>query len=157
MNEGQGITGKSGHEPPRAARTNLFIAAVLEIGSASLPVTARNLSESGALIEGQALPPAGSAIRLVRGSLAAAGSMAWVHDRRGGLKLTDPIPIALWMAKPGNVGQADIDAAVRRIKAGQAVAAPAVSPAAVPSLADSLRELEQLLAAVSRSYSLGLL
>jgi len=144
------MTGAAGQEPPRAARTNLFIAAVLEIGTASLPVTVRNLSESGALIEGAALPPEGTHVRLVRGSLAAAGKVAWLRERRCGLRLTDPVPIALWMAKPGNVGQAEIDAAVRQIKAGKPLAEPpAAEPTAAPDLVATISELEAQLAAVS--------
>ena len=155
MGDERGIGGEQGaaHEPARAARTNLFIAAVLEWGGGSAPVTVRNLSETGALIEGAVLPLAGIDVRLVRGSLVAAGTVAWAKDRRCGLTLSDPVPVALWMAKPGNVGQAEIDAAVRRIKAGQAIAA--LPPTAAPDqdLAASIRALEAQLDAVSEELA----
>jgi len=143
-------------DPLREPRTNMFIAALLEWGAGSASVTVRNLSESGALVEGAAMPPTGAEVRLVRGSLSAAGTVAWVTERRCGLRLEGPVPVALWMAKPGNVGQAEIDAAVRRIKAGQAAATPlpnfavpGSSLASEPDLAASIRALEAQLAAVS--------
>ena len=142
-------------DPLREPRTNMFIAALLEWGAGSASVTVRNLSESGALVEGAAMPPTDAEVRLVRGSLSAAGTVAWVTERRCGLRLEGPVPVALWMAKPGNVGQAEIDAAVRRIKAGQAVTplpnvtVPGSLLASEPDLTASIRALEAQLAAVS--------
>ncbi|HEX9947586.1 MAG TPA: hypothetical protein VGA98_08605, partial [Allosphingosinicella sp.] len=50
-----------------APRTNLLLAATAEVGGRSLPVRIRNLSETGALIEGAGLPDAGMSLVLARG------------------------------------------------------------------------------------------
>ncbi|MEO5640860.1 MAG: hypothetical protein ABIQ98_03730 [Sphingomicrobium sp.] len=165
-----GAAGANGPDELREARTNLFIAAVLQWSGGSSAVTVRNLSASGALVEAGSLPPAGSVVRLVRGTLAASGTVAWSEARRCGIRLDGTVVIALWMAKPCNLRQAEIDEAVRRIKAGGslsgggAAVAPAVAvapagAAAAPgsdqrsapdaSLADRVRALEALLVAVS--------
>jgi hypothetical protein len=141
---------QAGRDDPRDPRTNLFIAAVLEADGASLPVTVRNLSDYGALVEGPALPALGTAVRLLRGSLHAAGTVAWSSGRRCGLRLTDPVPVALWMAKPGNVAQAEIDAAVRALRAGRAAPSPPeADTVAAPELSVKIRDLEALLDTVS--------
>lgn len=154
MDDGQAIaSGEVGRaEPHRDPRTKMFIAALLEWDAGSTPVTVRNLSEHGALVEGAGLPPTGAAVRLVRGTLSAAGVVAWASARRCGLRVSELIAVAPWMAKPVNVAQAEIDAAVRRIKAGQLMppgAALAPLPAGEPDLAASIRALEAQLATVS--------
>ncbi|GAC1582018.1 MAG: hypothetical protein NVS3B5_16290 [Sphingomicrobium sp.] len=75
--------------PERAARTNLFIATVLEWDGSSAPVTLRNLSETGALIEDAVMPPgrwnraagAGKAGRCGEGGMAQ-GSSLWSDTGR---------------------------------------------------------------------------
>ncbi|MEO6248672.1 MAG: hypothetical protein ABIO85_08865 [Sphingomicrobium sp.] len=141
----------AGPEPVRARRTNLFISAVLHVGATTIPVTIRNLSAHGALVEGTTLPPVGTEVRLVRGSLGSVGAAMWVSERRCGLSLEGPIAAEQWLAKPGNLGQAEIDAAVQRIKAGQV---PVPTTLAIALLGDSdlpasVRTLEAQLAAVS--------
>lgn len=154
MDEGQAIAGglANGQQPLRAVRTNLFITAVLEWSGTSAPVTLRNLSNSGVLVEGALLPPAGARIELVRGSLSSSGSVAWVRERRCGLALDDEIVPALWMARPRNPRQAEIDLAVQRIKVGKIIAPPAPAPAS-DDLASALRVMEEQLAAVSQILS----
>ena len=147
----------------REARTNMFITALLEWNGGSSPVTVRNLSASGALVEAGSLPPIplaeGSTVRLVRGGLAASGTAVWCDGRRCGIRLDGTVAVALWMAKPGNVTQAEIDEAVRQFKAGGAVPLGGAALASAPtteqvsarqtSLAERVRELEALLLAVS--------
>ena len=63
-------------------RSNVFLTATLVMASGSVAVRVRNISARGALIDGAALPPEGTAIELRRGSLAAAGDIDDV-DLRG--------------------------------------------------------------------------
>lgn len=154
MDNGQAIAiGEAGRaEPQREPRTNMFIAALLEWDAGSTPVTVRNLSDHGAMAEGAGLPPTGTTVRLVRGTLSAVGVVAWASERRCGLRIQELVAVAKWLAKPVNAAQAEIDAAVRRIKAGQSMPPASViasSPASEPDLAASIRALEAQLAAVS--------
>lgn len=158
MDNGQAIaSGEAGRaESQREPRTNMFIAALLEWDAGSTPVTVRNLSEHGALVEGAGLPPTGTTVRLVRGALSAAGAVAWANERRCGLRLEGLVAVAPWMAKPGNARQTEIDAAVRRIRAGHIMppgAALASSPVSEPDFAVSIRALEAQLAAVSDEFA----
>lgn len=155
MGDEQGETGaglgganRARSEAPRLPRTNMFIAAVIEFGGCSLPVTIRNLSVDGALVEGPGLPNAGTSVRLVRGSLSAAADVVWGGGQRCGLRLRNPVTVAHWMARPGTVRQVEVDLAVRRLKDGHL---PPASPAAgpTPSLEASIQELEAQLAAIS--------
>lgn len=82
-----------------------------------MPVRIRNISPSGALIQGDELPPAGTGIRLIRGSLVAAGDVRWVRAGKAGLSFTDGIRVTEWLAscaqKTHQHGVDEIVAAVR--------------------------------------------
>jgi hypothetical protein len=69
----------------RSRRSNLWMAASLEHAGGMTPVTLRNLSAEGALVEGdQGLAP-GSEIVFHKKGLAVAGRVAWVDGRRAGI------------------------------------------------------------------------
>lgn len=57
-------------------RTHLFVVAMLSAGTAMTPVHIRNLSTSGALIEGSALSAVGAAVTIRRASLSVQGVLA---------------------------------------------------------------------------------
>ena len=59
--------GSDPEEAVRTPRTNMFIAAVVEWSGATHPVTIRNLSLDGALIEGATMPPVGTVRNFVCG------------------------------------------------------------------------------------------
>ena len=50
----------------REPRTNMFVMATIYADTGSAPVKVRNLSSTGALIEGEVLPPLGATVRLRR-------------------------------------------------------------------------------------------
>lgn len=138
--------GSDPEEAVRTPRTNMFIAAVVEWSGATHPVTIRNLSLDGALIEGATMPPVETTVRLVRGALSASGTVAWASERRCGLRLDSGIAVALWMAKPGNLRQVEIDLAIRQIKAGAPIAFPAQLVAfPAPPVADPVATAPALL------------
>lgn len=99
-------------------RTNLFLAAALHAPRYSAPVRVRNMSATGALVEAAAVPDAGTEIRLVRGSLAIPGEVAWSAAGRCGLHFSSLVSVHEWMVPPANREQQRVDDAVRLFKAG---------------------------------------
>ncbi len=79
-----------------APRTNLLLAATAEVGGRSLPIRIRNLSETGALIEGAGLPEAGMPLILMRGDLQVAATVAWAAGSRRGVRFGGPTPVTEW-------------------------------------------------------------
>jgi hypothetical protein len=63
----------------------VFLKASIEVDGIPVPVTLRNLSEQGALVEGDCLPAEGSSTRFHRNDLRVPGRVAWVHGRMAGL------------------------------------------------------------------------
>lgn len=79
-----------------APRTNLLLAATAEVGGRSLPVRIRNLSETGAMVEGAGLPDAGMPLILMRGDLQVAATVAWAAGGRRGVRFGGPTPVNEW-------------------------------------------------------------
>jgi len=92
-----------------AGRANVFLAAILEDGVSPIAVRIRTLSVSGALVEGPCLPPVGTPVRLVRGSLQAAGRLAWYNAGQAGLNFERPVQVDLWVKRVGHGGQQRVD------------------------------------------------
>ena len=139
----------------RDPRTNMFMAAVLHWAGRSAPVTLRNLSPTGALVEGAVLPMAGELIHLVRGTLCADGNVAWSVGRRCGVRLGHLIDVAKWMAPPGKSQPTPIGLTA---EAGRHLAIPPPVPSPMsrsiePSPARLLRDLERLLLDVSNDLA----
>jgi hypothetical protein len=84
-----------------AERSNMFVVATLSCAAGSTPVRVRNLSPSGALVEGSVLPLAGARMRLSRGNLHSAGEVVWSADGRAGLRFSGAISVADWMPGGG--------------------------------------------------------
>ncbi|MGA9583183.1 MAG: PilZ domain-containing protein [Allosphingosinicella sp.] len=145
-----------------APRTNLLLAATAEVGGRSLPIRIRNLSETGAMIEGAGLPEAGTALILMRGDLQVAATVAWAAGSRRGVRFGGPTPVNEWTGgKPraidctGLRDQRRVDAIQAEARAqpvtGRALRsneAPATSPASQDldaRLADELGYVQRLL------------
>jgi hypothetical protein len=77
----------------------LFVAATLYSATTSVPVCIRNLSPSGALIECKASPEPGTKAVLRRGSLEAAGRIAWSFDGKAGVAFDTDVDVADWMPR----------------------------------------------------------
>ena len=69
----------------RSRRSPVFLKASIEADGIPVPVTLRNLSEEGALVEGECLPPEGAIIRFQRDKLRVKARVAWVHDPFAGI------------------------------------------------------------------------
>src|SRR5688500_13547509 len=87
------------------ARKNLFVAATLHTNGDAYPVTIRDLSTSGAQIEGSQRPEVGAEVTLSRGFLTVRGHVTWGKNRRCGLCFASPILVQDWMASPVNPQQ----------------------------------------------------
>jgi len=112
-------------------RSNIFVVAALAFDSGSGPVRIRNMSRSGALIEGAMIPANGSTVRLSRGSLSVSGEIVWRHESRAGMHFDSAVTVAAWL--PGGksaAGQQRVDEIVYSYKAEVGALHPApVAPA----------------------------
>jgi hypothetical protein len=96
------IEPEAGHADRAAPRTNLLLAATAEVGGRSLPVRIRNLSETGAMVDGAGLPEAGMTLILMRGDLQVVATVAWAAGARRGVRFAGPTPVHEWTGgKPG--------------------------------------------------------
>lgn len=75
----------------RSRRSPVLLAASIEVGGTSLKVKLRNLSEEGALIEGERLPEEGSAACFHRNDLRLKGRVVWVHGKYAGFAFDQPL------------------------------------------------------------------
>jgi PilZ domain len=145
MGEMAAIEPEKGAEDRAAPRTNLLLAATAEVGGRLLPVRIRNLSETGAMIEGAGLPDASMKLVLSRGDLHVSAVVAWAAGARRGVRFDGPTPVEEWT---GGVKPRPLDCTglrdQRRVDAMQAEAradvasGPALRSAAEPAPAAAL-------------------
>src|SRR5512141_1164325 len=72
-------------DPRRSPRSKVFLAATLECGDRILPVTLRDLSEYGALIETEGGLTAECEVWFHRNDLREHGHVAWVEGKHAGI------------------------------------------------------------------------
>ena len=147
---------------PRAPRKNLLLSATIEAGSLKAPVRIRNLSESGAMIEGAALPDVGSTLILRRSEVEIGAVVIWQTLGRCGIEFDGAASIEEWVGgvrqarRPGSGGQARVDAIQAAIRSGDPLPAEAtptqhepIGPASLDSrIAEELAYVKRLLDAV---------
>lgn len=75
----------------RSRRSPVLLAATVDVGGKSVGVKLRNLSEEGALIEGEGLPVEGSSTFFERNDLRVQGRVAWVQGRYAGIAFDQPL------------------------------------------------------------------
>ena len=76
----------------------LLVARLITTTSCERIVKLRNISATGAMIEGARIPPAGTDILLRRGSLELIATIIWCRDGQAGLEFDEPLTQAeLWM------------------------------------------------------------
>ncbi|WP_199857352.1 PilZ domain-containing protein [Sphingomonas sp. EC-HK361] len=143
----------------RAPRTNLFLSASIEADDASAPVRIRNLSETGAMIEGPAFPAIGSTLKLHRMEVDVDARLVWQAGPRAGIHFAGTITVAEWVsgkrAASGPLfGQTRVDAIQATIRTGTAPLVaphPEPVPGAVAAIPDLERHLAEEIALVRRS------
>lgn len=153
MAEMSEIKAEGSAEDRASPRTNLLLAATVEVGGRILPVRIRNLSETGAMLEGAGLPDAGMKLVVARGDLHVAAVVAWAAGARRGVRFDGPTPVHEWTggAKPrpidctGLRDQRRVDAiqAEARTDAAsgrelRAAEPPPAAPTAIPDLDSKL-------------------
>jgi hypothetical protein len=106
------------------------------------------MSRHGALLDGGSLPPAGAGVRLVRGTLSAAGQIAWQRGSQAGLRFAGEIDVGAWVRRDGHAGQQQVDDAIAALRRNQA---PPANVEAVPSLALLSEELQKICERLSNS------
>lgn len=75
----------SAEDPRRSPRAKVFLAAALECDSGTIPVTLRDLSETGALVEGANPLSEDLEVWLCRNELRVHGHVAWTRDKFAGI------------------------------------------------------------------------
>lgn len=118
------------HDGRREPRKSMFVMATIYAAAGSAPVKVRDLSSRGALIEGAVIPPAGTRVRLCRGSLSIGSEVVWANEGRAGLLFDSRVSVADWLPSVRALAaQQRVDEVVQQTKASQTVHA---APAAVP-------------------------
>lgn len=123
----------------RAPRTNLLLAAMIEAGTLKSAVRIRNLSESGALLEGGAFPHAGEKLTLRRTDLEIGATVVWRTASRCGVKFDGRISVGEWVS--GTVGGAASTRSQARVDNIQAAVRTGLLPAHIARPASSPEEL----------------
>jgi hypothetical protein len=75
----------------RGRRSPVFLTAQLEGANGTIAVKLRNLSEEGALIEGEELPGEGTIVFFIRNQLRLRCRVAWVEARYAGVAFERPL------------------------------------------------------------------
>ena len=85
-------------EDRRSPRFSVLLVARLVTTWGERIVKLRNISATGAMIEGDRIPPAGTDILLRRGALELFATIMWTRDKQAGLEFEEPLTEAeLWM------------------------------------------------------------
>lgn len=94
----------------RSRRAPVLLAATLEVDGRPVSVRLRNLSEEGALIEGDNLPLEGTNAFFERNELRLQSRIVWVHGRYAGVAFDHPLKpeqVLRNIPKPKPPAQAD--------------------------------------------------
>lgn len=119
---------------PRDPRKNLMLAATIEADTVTAPVRIRNMSETGAMIDGPALPEVGSQIILRRLGLSIPARVIWSKEGRCGLALAGSVQVDEWVAgvpqpkKNGSLGQLRVDSIQAAIRSGASLPSEPATP-----------------------------
>lgn len=85
-------------EQRRSPRYRVLLIARLVTTAYERIVKLRDLSATGAMIEGPRIPPLGTDILLQRGSLEVFGTIVWSKDMQAGIEFDEPLTeTMLWM------------------------------------------------------------
>jgi hypothetical protein len=126
-------------------RTHMFVAATLSWDAGSSPIHIRNMSQTGALIEGASVPALETVVTLRRGSLKVSAKIVWLAGRKAGVAFLEAINVPDWMSRTPPTHQARVDEMVRAVRgqgSDQAPAGASLSVSPAPSLLAELRALK---------------
>jgi hypothetical protein len=130
----------------------MYLGAALQSQGSSLPVKIRNMSSTGAAVEGSVVAEPGTSVRLVRGGLRAEATVVWSREGRCGLRFAGPVSVPKWRAPPANPHQERVDLLVAQVRAGHVPSTRVPSepnqpsgPVGTAQLADDLGQVSDLL------------
>ncbi len=132
----------------RSPRKNLLLSATIEAGALKAPVRIRNLSESGAMLDGAALPDVGTRFTLRRLEIEIGATVIWNALGRCGVAFDGKVSVDEWVAgvrqipRLGSSGQARVDAIQSALRSGD----PLLIEAASPTMPVGVGELDQRIA-----------
>jgi hypothetical protein len=124
----------------RAPRKNLLLTATIRSQGVSAPVRIRNLSEKGAMIDGQALPEPGASVILQRLEVEMRGVVAWRAEGRCGIQFEGAASVDEWVAgrrAPATIfgqGQSRVDQIQAAIRGGRDILDEGVPAAGAPEI-----------------------
>ena len=107
---------ESGSDPRTNFRSNVFLVAALKTLEGTVPVRVRNLSATGALLEGDGLPGDAVGVLLERGQLSVHGEIAWRSGMQCGMRFDAEISVDDWVKRGGHPGQQAVDRDVASLK-----------------------------------------
>lgn len=119
----------AGEQHERLPRKNLLLGATIEAGALSAPVRIRNLSETGALIDGAALPEVGTKLVLRRLEIEIGATVMWRAVGRCGIRFAGNVSVDDWVTgkrRPSQLfeqSQAGVDARQAAVRSGATLAA----------------------------------
>lgn len=102
----------------QSPRSNIFVMATVACDRMSGPVKIRNISHNGALIEALELPERGDRVRLRRGSMSVAGTVAWRSARQAGVRFDRPTEPYYWRPSSQD-GPAGVEQATQLAKSNE--------------------------------------
>ena len=78
-------------------RSRVMLAGTIVTSDFSVDVRIRNLSRSGALIEGDVMPEAGTIVEVLRNFHSVRAQVVWSKPKRCGVKFAEPVVIEDWV------------------------------------------------------------
>lgn len=124
-------------------RTSLLVIASLLANGVSNRIKVRNLSASGAMIEGASLPREGARIDLRRGAVSLPGRVVWSTGGRAGLEFHGYATAEDWLPNT-NPDQRKVDAAAELARQERAVGLATRAAAQLPTSARSAAEIAEI-------------
>jgi len=106
----------------------MFLVATLYFNGASSPVRVRNMSATGALIEGASMPEIGATAILRRGALEAPATTAWSEVGKAGLAFDGPVEVSDWLPAKDGKRQTQVDQIAFGMKHATRTSAPVIVP-----------------------------
>jgi hypothetical protein len=146
------LTAETLSEARSYARTNTMLAAMLEFDGEQHPVSVRNLSASGAMLDGRQLPLEGQSVVLYRDEHRIPAQVVWTARNRCGLSFGVHVkvdhlikrPKASGIAAPPPSHQARVDAIQRALRENRAVPSFQESEALVGAAAVGKRLVDEI-------------
>ena len=109
-------------QPSRDPRTKVLLTARIVAGRIEASVRIRNMSASGAMIEGSSLPPVGAQLTLIRSDCEVGAEVVWASAGKCGVRFAGSVAVADWVAGSAASSrvrtQAQIDALQADIRSG---------------------------------------